>query len=286
MSAFAGRATGLFLLVSATAALSGCQATYDDTKGWANRLEASLLKAAHESFEGTGSEDTAKGGERAQSGLEWEEAESDPSAGSQGEAGAGMVQQTAAMMASPPDETPQSHNAPQPMPKTPTDAGAPRPAGGDPTGPTAGTRPEASTPKRADPPGQEIDPTGPSNATASADTPAPPKRKPSHASRKKADGGAKTAKTQKPGAFTMVIHLSSLRSEAAAKKEWQALQKAFPEQLSSMRPSFRRTEVADRGVFYRVLAGPLPSKQSARQICGALKAKKQYCQVMPAPPSA
>lgn len=288
MSAFAARATGLFLLVSAVTVLSGCEATYEDTKGWANRVEASLLKAAHESFEDTGSENSAEDAGQVQSGLEWEEAEGDPSTAAQNETGSGLVQQTAAKMAPPSGEAPMAQSATQSMPKMakPRDKQASTPSTDDPTGPTAKTRPEGSTPAGADKPGQEIDPTGPSTATASPATPARPKLKPSRAPQQKADGGAKTAKTEKPGGSAMVIHLSSLRSEAAARKEWQALKKAFPDQLSSMSPSFRRTEIADRGVFYRVLAGPLPSKQSARQICGALKAKKQYCQVMPAPPAA
>ncbi|MEQ9607196.1 MAG: hypothetical protein RLN99_05965 [Kiloniellaceae bacterium] len=34
-------------LVGCALLLGGCDALYDDTKGWANRLEASILDAAH-----------------------------------------------------------------------------------------------------------------------------------------------------------------------------------------------------------------------------------------------
>jgi hypothetical protein len=84
----------------------------------------------------------------------------------------------------------------------------------------------------------------------------------------------------------MVLHLSSLRSEAAAKREWSELQQVFPDRLSGMDAEFRRTELGDKGTFYRLLAGPLPSKSAAKEACAALKAKdaKQYCRVLPSKP--
>ncbi|MEQ9607195.1 MAG: SPOR domain-containing protein [Kiloniellaceae bacterium] len=89
-------------------------------------------------------------------------------------------------------------------------------------------------------------------------------------------------------AVAMVLHLSSLRSEEAAKREWSDLQRSFPEPLGQMQAEFRRTELGDKGTYYRVLAGPLPSRDAARQVCDDLKAKKarQYCRIVPSQPQA
>ena len=258
MSAFFGRAIGPLLLISAALGLTACQATYDDTKGWANRLEASLLEAAHESFDGSKSRSARENSRRGHTSLQWQEAERDPNTQSRPGSASGLVQQTAAEIVAPTSEPPDL-------------SGGIAPAKGKPGSDETTTK--------------EIDPTGPSTVAPPVAAQALPKLKPSPPPLRKADKGTKAAKTDKPEGAAMVIHLSSLRSEAAAKKEWRALKKAFPDQLSAMSPSFRRTEVANRGVFYRVLAGPLPSQQSARQLCGVLKAKKQYCQVMPAPPT-
>lgn len=86
----------------------------------------------------------------------------------------------------------------------------------------------------------------------------------------------------------MVLHLASLRSEQAAKREWSDLQHSFPDRLGEMPVEIRRTEVGEKGTFYRVLAGPLPSRNEAKEVCKTLKQKraKQYCQVMPAKPKA
>jgi cell division septation protein DedD len=86
----------------------------------------------------------------------------------------------------------------------------------------------------------------------------------------------------------VVLHLSSLRSEAAAKREWSDLQHSFPHPLGGMAAEFHRTELGEKGTFYRVLAGPLPSRDKAREVCAELKAKdaKQYCRILPSKPKA
>ena len=281
-----GRAIGLFLLASTTLGLTACEATYNDTKGWANRLEASLLEAAENAFDGIEGDASHKEYATSDSGLEWEEADRSPNAAPQSGATSGLVQQTAARMVAPASETSKATEAPEPTAMTAkaADSMGPKAGNSDRTGPSAKAQSVKNDSKPADT--AEIDPTGPTRIAAAESPQALPKPKPSPGPQPKASDSAKTAKTGKPDGAAMVIHLSSLRSEAAAKKEWQALKKAFPDQLSAMTPSFRRTEIANRGVFYRVLVGPLPSKQSARDVCGALKAKKQYCQVMPSPPAA
>ena len=278
--ATAGRAIGPRLLVLACLGLTACETTYEDTKGWANRLEASFLKEMERTFEQA---DPEPGPQR--SGPRWEE--EDGRDDRRASPAAGIVSESAAKMveAHPSEGAGEAKAGKTMKPAAPQEAVNP---GDDPTGPAPTI--QASEAAVQDRSAKEMDPTGPAAAATKPEVPPRPKLKPSGAMKKSdtetaaAPAGTVPQKTQAKTA--LVIHLSSLRSESAAKREWQALQKAFPDQLSTMSPRFRRTEIADRGTFYRVLAGPVTSKQAARQICSALKAKKQYCQVMTAPPAA
>lgn len=126
----------------------------------------------------------------------------------------------------------------------------------------------------------------PAGATASAET-APPKK----AAMVKAEaaqvypqtaGKAPEAAMMKKSGKAMALHLSSNRSKESAMQEWAQLKAAFPEQLAGLAPAFMRTDLGKKGVFFRVLAGPLPDKPAAARVCSELKKKQQYCAVMPA----
>ncbi len=279
------RLGGFVIVLTGLVSLSGCQAIYDDTKGWANRLEASVLKAAEDLSKGEAPPSTQD------SSLEWVAEDSER----RGTVDSGVIDQAAAGMVAGAEPgagpgagdgtaaaNPGAHQKEPPA----APAGA---AMGDPTGPagTGDTKPAANpAPVSA----AAIDPTGPTGPTsakgpARKTAPAVPLRKPDRAA---ADGPA--AATTKPNhrdekAGDLVAHLSSLRSKEAANKEWQSLKKAFPAELGRFGPAIAKTEIAKRGTFYRVLAGPLTSKKAAQDLCAALKAKKQYCQVMKAPKS-
>src|SRR3546814_3042816 len=103
-----------------------------------------------------------------------------------------------------------------------------------------------------------------------------------------ADAKASDANSADDAVVAVVLHLSSLRSEEAAKRQCSDLQHSFPEPLGPLQAEFSRTDLGDSGTFYRVLAGPLPSRDKATQVFAALKAKnaKQYCLILPSKPKA
>jgi tetratricopeptide (TPR) repeat protein len=75
------------------------------------------------------------------------------------------------------------------------------------------------------------------------------------------------------------VHIASYRSEDDAQKGWAQLRRAYP-QLGPLQPEVSRVNLgAQKGVFYRLLAGPLPSQPEAERICRELKAKRQFCEV-------
>ena len=75
------------------------------------------------------------------------------------------------------------------------------------------------------------------------------------------------------------VHIASYRSEDDAQKGWAQLRRAYP-QLGPLQPEVSRVNLgAQKGVFYRLLAGPLPSQAEAQRVCNELKAKRQFCEV-------
>jgi len=99
------------------------------------------------------------------------------------------------------------------------------------------------------------------------------------------DNSARSASVPE-GAPKFAIHLSSLSSEEGAKSHWTTLQKAFPGTLRDLVLNVQRADLGERGIFYRVLAGPFVNEGEAKRSCDALKAQRQYCRVTGVEPSA
>jgi hypothetical protein len=250
-----GRAVLAVLLLAVLP--GGCDAIYDDTKGWAGRLEASLLDAAH---------GTAEPAPDATAPSRPTDALAAARPGEMAPPPAVPVEPVATLALAAPGAQPAA------LPAAPTEATAP-----DGRAAPQGIMAAASEALLA----------GAAKAPAEAAQPAAlppiPKSKPdAPAAAKAADGVTDEA------VVAVVLHLSSLRSEAAAKRQWSDLQQSFPVPLGQLQAEFHRTDLGDKGTFYRVLAGPLPSRDEATQVCAALKAKdaKQYCRILPSKPKA
>lgn len=111
-----------------------------------------------------------------------------------------------------------------------------------------------------------------------AATPAPATRAP-----------AQTATTPAPAATPKVtatpggsakIQLASLKDQAAAQATWSQLQKKFPDILGGLTPSYEKVEIAGKGTFIRLQAGPLKDRATAQNACQQLAAKNQGCIVV------
>lgn len=76
------------------------------------------------------------------------------------------------------------------------------------------------------------------------------------------------------------VQLAALKSEADARQAWARLQKAHADLLGGLQPTIQRADLGDQGVFYRVQAGALPSREAAAALCDQLKAKDQACLVV------
>lgn len=252
-----GRAGVALLLFSLMGLLGGCGAIYDDTKGWASRLEASVLEAAHEL--------------NRQQEPAVDASPTPPGAGGKAEERAPATEQSAPAAMTP---------IPTDLPPGLAELRRSPAAEDEPEGADAGKQHANSEIAKESAPEED--------GAAKKSFPPLPKRKPQlvEAARNTTpDMAAAAAEPVDPVA--MVLHLSSLRSEAAAKREWRTLQQDFPQALGRLEVEIRRTQLGDKGTFYRVLAGPLPSRSEAQQACDAVKARnvKQYCRAIPSRPA-
>ncbi|HTE38008.1 MAG TPA: SPOR domain-containing protein [Reyranella sp.] len=76
------------------------------------------------------------------------------------------------------------------------------------------------------------------------------------------------------------IQIASVKSEDIAKSTWARLQAAHGDVLANLRMQPARVDLGDKGVWYRVQAGPLDEKQ-AHNVCSTLKTRKTDCVALP-----
>ncbi|MCA0202439.1 MAG: SPOR domain-containing protein [Proteobacteria bacterium] len=80
------------------------------------------------------------------------------------------------------------------------------------------------------------------------------------------------------GAFQ--VQLASARSEQGAMGEWNRIAGKNKEALAGLTPSVARVDLGEKGVFFRLRAGPLKDKAAADSVCAALGAQNVGCIVV------
>ncbi len=76
------------------------------------------------------------------------------------------------------------------------------------------------------------------------------------------------------------IQIASVKSEDVAKSTWARVQTANGDVLTNLKMQPVRVSLGEKGVWYRVQAGPLDEKQ-AQSVCGTLKSRKSDCVIVP-----
>jgi cell division septation protein DedD len=72
------------------------------------------------------------------------------------------------------------------------------------------------------------------------------------------------------------VQIAAVKSEDVAKSTWARLQSAHGDVLANLKMQAVRVDLGDKGVWYRVQAGPLDEKQ-AQGVCTTLKGRKADC---------
>jgi hypothetical protein len=76
------------------------------------------------------------------------------------------------------------------------------------------------------------------------------------------------------------IQLASLRTPEAARDEWARLKRENADLLGKLSAVAVRADMGDKGIYYRIEAGPLASKAAADHLCGALRQRDLGCQLV------
>ncbi|MFQ5957787.1 MAG: SPOR domain-containing protein [Alphaproteobacteria bacterium] len=84
-----------------------------------------------------------------------------------------------------------------------------------------------------------------------------------------------------PESKRYIVQLAAFRSRPAATAAWKRLLKANRDLLGGLEPKVLRADLgAEKGVFYRLRAGPLAGAKEAKALCAKLKARKLDCLVI------
>jgi cell division septation protein DedD len=78
----------------------------------------------------------------------------------------------------------------------------------------------------------------------------------------------------------MRIQLASLRTPDAARDEWARLKHENADLLGKLTAVAVRADLGERGIYYRVEAGPVGDKAAAVRLCKALKERDLECQLV------
>ena len=73
------------------------------------------------------------------------------------------------------------------------------------------------------------------------------------------------------------LQLGAVRSPEAASKEWERLKHAQADVLGSLGFAAQRVDLGERGIFYRIQAGPIADAAKAERDCGELKRRGVGC---------
>jgi len=73
------------------------------------------------------------------------------------------------------------------------------------------------------------------------------------------------------------VQLGSLRSPEAAREEWARLKRENPDLLGKLTAVAVRTDLGDKGIYYRVLAGSFGNMATAEKLCSELKQRQLGC---------
>lgn len=77
------------------------------------------------------------------------------------------------------------------------------------------------------------------------------------------------------------LQLAALRSKAAVDRAWKRLQERHRNLLAGLRLTVERKDLGPpKGVYYRLLAGPIDDRKKARRLCADLEKRKVGCLVV------
>jgi cell division septation protein DedD len=116
-------------------------------------------------------------------------------------------------------------------------------------------------------------------ATTAEPPAAPDERKMPAAAPPPADHPPSPVKAAEP-ASVYQVQLVAVRKREQAEGMWDKLKSKYPGVFAKLEPEIARADLGNKGVLYRLRAGPLDSEAAARSLCADLKRRKVDCLVV------
>ena len=91
---------------------------------------------------------------------------------------------------------------------------------------------------------------------------------------------AAVAATTPLPAGSFQIQLVSVPTEDAAQSEWKRISGRHKDLLGALTPAVTKADLGEKGIYYRLRAGPLADKAAADELCATLAADKVSCIVI------
>jgi cell division septation protein DedD len=169
-----------------------------------------------------------------------------------------------------------------PMATTPKlpENGLPTPAAPKPTEPEVA---KAPTPQQPNPPVTSAGPTPPPAGTGPQVPANPPNVQPASTTAAPAESGPSIAsliENMSGPSGGWRVQIASVKNEDVAKSTFARLQSAHGDVMGNLRMQAVRVDLGDKGIWYRVQAGPLDEKQ-AHNVCATLKTRRADCVAVP-----
>jgi len=73
------------------------------------------------------------------------------------------------------------------------------------------------------------------------------------------------------------LQLGSVRSEEAARQEWERIKRKNPDILGSLSAAPIRADLGDKGIYYRIQTAPVADPAAAERLCNQLKQRDIGC---------
>ena len=136
--------------------------------------------------------------------------------------------------------------------------------------PTAPSQTEAARPQASPLPGAPGRPENPPAATPVSQPRTP-------AAGKAAQAGPVPPKPAGANSGGIRLQLGSVRSEDAARQEWERIKRKSTDLLGNLSATPIRTDLGDKGIYYRIQTSPVLDLAAAERICSELKQRSIGC---------
>ena len=73
------------------------------------------------------------------------------------------------------------------------------------------------------------------------------------------------------------LQVGSVRSEDAARQEWERIKRKNSDILGSLSATPVRADLGDKGVYYRIQTAPVADPAAAERLCSQLKQRNIGC---------